>query len=140
MRASLDLADLADWLPSTVARQFWRTGAYRRQCILTPDGGLIALDWFEGCDTNDSIKAHVPILLVLHGLTGAKSQAVFAPDHLREHAWGNGLLLRRRRQSGGLLQGHMRSSYEKGLESRGAQLPRLCWQALSPSCCLKGVK
>ena len=53
-----------------VARQFWRTGGYRRQCLVTPDGGLIALDWFCCCDTDSSIDEAVPILMVFHGLTG----------------------------------------------------------------------
>ena len=54
----------------TVGRQFWRTGGYRRQCLTMADGGLIALDWFGGCDTDGSIARDAPIMMVFHGLTG----------------------------------------------------------------------
>lgn len=53
-----------------VGRHFWRVGQYRRQALVTPDGGLIALDWFQGCDTAAHLNPSVPILLVFHGLTG----------------------------------------------------------------------
>ena len=53
-----------------VGRQFWRVGQYRRQALVTPDGGLIALDWFLGCDTASHIDQSAPVLLVFHGLTG----------------------------------------------------------------------
>lgn len=53
-----------------VGRQFWRVDQYRRQALITPDGGLIALDWFQGCDTASHIDQSAPVLLVFHGLTG----------------------------------------------------------------------
>lgn len=46
---------------------------YRRQLLTTADGGTIALDWFRGCDAAGALPATAPVLLVLHGLTGALS-------------------------------------------------------------------
>ncbi|BDA43976.1 Phospholipase ABHD3 [Coccomyxa sp. Obi] len=58
----------------SVGRQFWRVGQYRRQALVTPDGGLIALDWYQGCDTASHIDQSVPVLLVFHGLTGGSRE------------------------------------------------------------------
>lgn len=44
---------------------------YRRQLLTTADGGTIALDWFRGCDESGALPQAAPILVVLHGLTGA---------------------------------------------------------------------
>ena len=54
-----------------VGRQFWRDCDYRRQALITPDGGLIALDWYHGSDTLPELDQYTPILMVFHGLTGA---------------------------------------------------------------------
>ena len=54
-----------------VGRQFWRDSDYRRQALITPDGGLIALDWYHGSDTLPELDQYTPILMVFHGLTGA---------------------------------------------------------------------
>lgn len=53
-----------------VARQFWRDANYRRQALVTPDGGLIALDWYHGSDTLPDLPESTPVLMVFHGLTG----------------------------------------------------------------------
>jgi len=53
-----------------VGRQFWRDAAYRRQALVTPDGGLIALDWYHGSDTLPHLANSTPVLMVFHGLTG----------------------------------------------------------------------
>lgn len=47
------------------------SAGYRRQLLTTVDGGTIALDWFRGCDAAGALPATAPVLLVLHGLTGA---------------------------------------------------------------------
>ena len=53
-----------------MGRQFWRDANYRRQALVTPDGGLIALDWYHGSDTLSHLAESTPILMVFHGLTG----------------------------------------------------------------------
>ena len=57
-----------------VGRQFWRDANYRRQALVTPDGGLIALDWYHGSDTVPDLAESAPVLMVFHGLTGAHTQ------------------------------------------------------------------
>ena len=47
------------------------SAGYRRQLLTTADGGTIALDWFRGCDAAGALPATAPVLLVMHGLTGA---------------------------------------------------------------------
>ena len=47
---------------------------YRRELLQTPDGGEVALDWFDnGSDTSEN-RATYPTVLVLPGLTGSSSQ------------------------------------------------------------------
>jgi abhydrolase domain-containing protein 1/3 len=57
-------------MASAAGRQFWRDANYRRQALVTPDGGLIALDWYHGSDTLPHLPQSTPILMVFHGLTG----------------------------------------------------------------------
>ncbi|KAK9857962.1 hypothetical protein WJX84_008774 [Apatococcus fuscideae] len=40
-----------------------------RQLIQTPDGGQIAVDWWQG-ETSDNVPPDTPIMLVFHGVTG----------------------------------------------------------------------
>ncbi|CAL5218897.1 g638 [Coccomyxa viridis] len=58
----------------SVGRQFWRDANYRRQALVTPDGGLIALDWYHGSDTLPHLAESAPVLMVFHGLTGGSRE------------------------------------------------------------------
>ena len=60
-----------------VGRQFWRDANYRRQALVTPDGGLIALDWYHGSDTLPHLAESTPVLMVFHGLTGVHAASSF---------------------------------------------------------------
>lgn len=58
-------------LPGAVLRGKLLSTGYARQLLTTGDGGTIALDWWRGCNAPDALPADAPVLLVLHGLTGA---------------------------------------------------------------------
>ncbi|KAF0693871.1 Aste57867_15213 [Aphanomyces stellatus] len=47
---------------------------YSREMVPCKDGGEVALDWVRGADTLDN---SAPIVLVLHGLTGASNRRCF---------------------------------------------------------------
>ena len=53
---------------------------YSRQVVKCPDGGTIALDWYEHSDEmqGEEYCAQTPVVLVLHPLTGVGRLAVLA--------------------------------------------------------------
>lgn len=55
-----------------VLRQATLVGAYNRQVVGLQDGGCVALDWWKGaCSRLQHGSTETPIVLILHGLTGA---------------------------------------------------------------------
>lgn len=57
-----------------VLRTFTQSSNYRRQLVLTSDGGTVALDWFNDSDVLSAASATTPILLVLHGINGGSHE------------------------------------------------------------------
>ena len=43
---------------------------YHRELLACPDGGTVALDWWQSTSSDPALSLSSPILLVLHGLTG----------------------------------------------------------------------
>ena len=57
--------------PAAVLRRWTLDARYQRQLVRADDGGTIGLDYFRGAETADGIPIGAPVLLVLHGVTGA---------------------------------------------------------------------
>ena len=53
-------------------RRWTLDAKYERQLVTAADGGTIGLDYFRGVQTTASLPAGAPVLLVLHGVTGAR--------------------------------------------------------------------
>ena len=56
-----------------VLRRWTLDPQYERQLVTAEDGGTIGLDHYRGAHTAGSLPVGAPILLVLHGVTGACS-------------------------------------------------------------------
>ena len=52
-------------------RRYTLAAEYERQLVTADDGGTIGLDFFRGAQAAASLPAGAPVLLVLHGVTGA---------------------------------------------------------------------
>ena len=53
-------------------RRWTLDARYQRQLVRADDGGTIGLDYFRGTDAAASLPIGAPVLLVLHGVTGAQ--------------------------------------------------------------------
>ncbi len=57
-----------------VLRTLSARGSYRRQRVLTSDGGTLALDWWCGADLPGYAAMDAPIVLLIHGINGGSHE------------------------------------------------------------------
>ncbi|MEW5317053.1 MAG: hypothetical protein WDW38_008384 [Sanguina aurantia] len=49
-------------------------GTYRRQHLISDDGGTLGLDWFNQCERASFAHPSTPVLLVMHGINGGSHE------------------------------------------------------------------
>ena len=46
---------------------------YSRQLLTAPDGGIVAIDWFQGCNDRSALPLNAPVVMIIHALAGRHS-------------------------------------------------------------------
>lgn len=54
-------------------------GTYRRQHLISDDGGTLGLDWFNQCERASFADPSTPVLLVMHGINGERQLCATHP-------------------------------------------------------------
>lgn len=61
----------ASYARLAVLRQLTMWGRFTRELRAMHDGGCVALDWYRNHQSRACFSPHTPIVLILHGLSGA---------------------------------------------------------------------